>query len=343
MLYNFGKREFILFTVVVAALFFQSCNLGNKGYKPSTGRTNEILIVTNSDSLWKSDVGDSIRALFGYEMDGLPQPENAFEMIHLPASGFLQMYQSHHNIFILDINQGFDTTIVETKKDFWSKPQRIVKISVPDKNSCFKELNKNRDDIIPLFDETERQRANITFASVEDIKIRKQLEKNYKFSMAFPKSFYIATTTGNFVWIRREAEKYSQGVFIYFYPYTDTIAFNPERIIQLRDSITKMYIPGPSAGSYMKSATIMPPMFRNINFNNVFAIETRGLWELEGNFMGGPFVSYTFLDSLHSRIVNVDGYVYFPGQDKKNLLRQVESILYTFEPLNADIAEKTKN
>jgi PAS domain S-box-containing protein len=64
--------------------------------------------------------------------------------------------------------------------------------------------------------------------------------------------------------------------------------------------------------------------------------------KMEGDFMGGPFVSYTFLDPKYKRIVTIDGYVYFPGQDKKNLLRQVEAIIYSFRIPEAEPAGNSK-
>lgn len=328
---KFKQTRFKVLTLLILAVTFNACELDNKGFKPSSGRTNEILVVTNDDKLWKDEVGDTIRALFGQELQGMPQDESAFEMVHIPAAAFSHLYQTHHNIFILDINPSIEKPIVETKIDFWAKPQRVIKITVRDKNSFYQEFAANKEAFIQLFDETELIRVGNTHAAFEDDKIRKQLIKSYQVSMVFPSAYYIATSTNNFVWLRREADKYSQGIFMYFYPYTDTVAFNSARIIHLRDSITKKYIPGPSDGSYVKTATLIPPVRKEVNFNDDFAVEMRGLWEMKGDFMGGPFVSYTFLDSKYKRIITIDGYVYFPGQDKKNLMRQVEAILHSFE------------
>ncbi len=335
----FKQTHFEVLTLLVFVFTLNACDLGNKGFKPSSGRTNEIIVVTNSDELWKGEAGDTIKALFGQELEGMPQAESAFDMVHIPAAQFSNLYQTHHNIFILDINPTTQKPIVETKVDFWAKPQRVIKITVPDKDAFYQEFAENRETFIQLFNENEWVRTGNTHAAFEDEKLRKQLVKSYRVSMVFPKAFYVAATTNNFVWLRREADKYSQGIFMYFYPYTDTIAFNAARIIQLRDSVTKKYIPGPTDGSYMKTAAIVPPIKKQVNFNDNFAVEMRGLWELEGDFMGGPFVSYTFLDPRHNRIITLDGYVYFPGQDKKNLIRQVEAILHSFnipdnEPAN---------
>ena len=43
--------------------------------------------------------------------------------------------------------------------------------------------------------------------------------------------------------------------------------------------------------------------------------------------MGGPFVSYTLLDTVYNRVVTVDGFLYAPSDPKRDLLRQVEAIL----------------
>ncbi len=55
----------------------------------------------------------------------------------------------------------------------------------------------------------------------------------------------------------------------------------------------------------------------------------RGVWNVEHDFMGGPFVSYTFVDPGNNQIVTIYGYVYHPNKKKRNLLRQVEAILYS--------------
>jgi hypothetical protein len=47
--------------------------------------------------------------------------------------------------------------------------------------------------------------------------------------------------------------------------------------------------------------------------------------------MGGPFVSFAHIDQEKSRVVVTDGYVYAPEKpEKRNLIWQIESILYSF-------------
>jgi hypothetical protein len=60
-------------------------------------------------------------------------------------------------------------------------------------------------------------------------------------------------------------------------------------------------------------------------------METRGFWEVEGDFMGGPFVSHSFYSPDGQDIIVLEAFVYAPKYDKRQYLRQVESILYSFE------------
>jgi hypothetical protein len=47
--------------------------------------------------------------------------------------------------------------------------------------------------------------------------------------------------------------------------------------------------------------------------------------------MGGPFISYTFVDERNNLVVTLDGYVYAPNSPKLALLKQVQSVLLSFK------------
>lgn len=54
----------------------------------------------------------------------------------------------------------------------------------------------------------------------------------------------------------------------------------------------------------------------------------RGFWDVEGDFMGGPFVSYTTVDTATDRVFTLDCYVYSPKLPKRNYMREVEHLLH---------------
>ena len=53
----------------------------------------------------------------------------------------------------------------------------------------------------------------------------------------------------------------------------------------------------------------------------------RGLWEMTGDAMGGPFVSRSYVDSVNHRIVVKEAFVYAPERKKRNLIRQLEAAI----------------
>lgn len=67
----------------------------------------------------------------------------------------------------------------------------------------------------------------------------------------------------------------------------------------------------------------------------------RGLWQVENDYMGGPFVLNVVLDEQHNRVLYLMAYVYAPDGKKRNMLRQVESIIFSMQ---MDLPEeKVKN
>ncbi|NCC73446.1 MAG: DUF4837 family protein [Sphingobacteriia bacterium] len=320
---------FLILLVLLPTGIFYSCDSDRSGLKPSTGKTNEIVAVTNSETLWKGRVGSEISGFFGNYQEGLPQPEKIFDLAHVPESGFSQMFKTHHNIFILDINPKFLSPVIETREDFWAKPQRVIKMTVADEKTFFTEFELRKEAFMDLFNSNERRRAALAFGTIRDVNIQNQLKSTFDIDLMIPKSFMVAAIDDDFVWLRREAQNFSQGLLVYCYPYTDTLAFEPDQIINLRNHYTKAKVLGPLDGSFMKVSMVEPPIARRINFNDNFAVEMRGLWELEGDFMGGPFINYTLVDQRKNRVVTIDGYVYHPNKEKKDLLRQLEALIFT--------------
>jgi len=47
--------------------------------------------------------------------------------------------------------------------------------------------------------------------------------------------------------------------------------------------------------------------------------------------MGGPFLNYAILDEEKNRILSLDAYVYYPNKEKRDLLLQMEAMIYTLE------------
>jgi len=298
---------------------------------------NEILIVTGSKEAWFGSLGDTIRGFFARQMPGVSQPEPLFDLLNIPDKFLNDVYKKHHNIFIVDIVPSLSVVQSETKKDLWSSPQRVIKVTAPDTASFYQEFELKKSAFLKYFDDLELERTTLVNMMANDIKLIGQVEKKFGISLNLPGGFFMSEETQDFAWLRHTIHKAKQdielGILIYSAEYIDTSMFSPDYIIQWRNTITRQFVPGPSVGSYMKVAQeFIPPVFERINdFPAGFAVVTRGIWDVENDFMGGSFINYTFLNQEKNRIVVLDGYVYNPNDSKKDYLRQLQSIFYTLK------------
>ena len=96
----------------------------------------------------------------------------------------------------------------------------------------------------------------------------------------------------------------------------------------LRDSVMKSNIKGETNAMYMQTAAL-PVNVNMIHERNKNLIIFRGLWEVKGDAMGGPFVSHVIEHKGNTLVV--EAFVFAPGKKKRNYLRQLEAALYTLK------------
>ncbi len=321
--------------LILFSLF--SCNEITKvSEQASTGGLNEILIATNQVQQWEGEIGDSIRANFTRTMLLLPIPEPQFKLVNIPESSITRpVFKKHHNIFIVNIDPKFKEAFVESKKDLWAKPQMIIKINAPNIHEFLISFEEIRENAFDLYIENERARISKSYSSkFKNVNIGRKLKKNFHLNMNIPKGYSIAFIDTTKAWIRKETAANSMDILIYVQDYQSTNDFNPNKIKQRRNGFTSLNIPGSNVGTYQViSDEYLEPIFTELSFNELFAVETRGLWRIEGDFMGGPFISYTFVDEKRKKLITLDGFMYAPKQRKAELMRELEAMLWSVEVL----------
>jgi hypothetical protein len=320
----------LIISLLSIFLVLSSCgDQSRTGRSRSAGKTAEMIVATNSETRWEGKVGTAIRDFFEQDYEVLPQIEPLFEMAHLPIAKLMdnKMFKAHHNILIVEIDENVSESTIQARKDFWAAPQRIVNIKSPSDDAFVTFFNEKKNAILSILMESEHERLQKTFYGFRDREIMAELDGHFGFTLSVPSGFYVAKKHAEFMWIRKETEHHSQGLIIYTYDFVDTLAFDQSRILAFRNTITEEFIPGPSEGSYMTIAEEYSPFYsKPIDFAGLFAVETRGLWRLENDFMGGPFVTYTFVNENNNKVVTIDGYVYAPNKPKRDLMIQLEAL-----------------
>ena len=318
--------------VLFMLLSIISCDINtNSGVPRSIGNTSEVLIIVDSEKQWDNGVGSVIREVLGQDQYGLNQAEPIFKLSHVQKKSFSDLFKKHHNLLVVGVNPALKEPKIESSVDLWSKPQQIFKVTAPSTKELIELIKNNKDLFINAYQRTDRDRIMEVFRPIQNNEAVSKILENTGIKIVVPKDFYLAKESKEFCWVRKEAAEFSQGYFIISSDYLDTAQFSKESIMSRINLALKTNVPGSVLNSYMSTDNEFMPPQRTVldDFLGGYAAKIVGTWVVENDFMGGPFVSYTIYNEANSKIVTLMGYVYKPNENKRNLLKQVEALLYS--------------
>jgi len=322
----------ILLLVILAVL--QSCQNNSPGLtRDVTGKAGELVVVI-SDDAWNNEPGSLVRQSLAKQHLALPQDEPIFDIIRVPAEGFKSIFKTTRNILQARISPNLDNFGVLFQENLWATPQAVVTIQAKNEQEFEKLFSENEGKIINYFLKAERDRLTMNYDKYYERSVFNVLNDNFGITMKVAPGFQIAEQKEDFIWLRYETPEIAQGIIIYTFPYVSDSAFTVNYQVKVRDSILRANVPGPTAGSYMATEKRVEQVYNVRPHNGNYATEMRGLWRLMNDFMGGPYVSLAQLDLENQRVIVAFGYVYAPSKDKRNLLRQVEAMIYSMKMNN---------
>lgn len=346
--FKMKKALFIIF-ITLPILFNIGCdeNPSNKA-NVSGGKTNEIIAVVKGPLTWQSKIGDTVKHFFEQPDTLLSQPEELFSLATITEKQFNEsnFFFHHHNILIIHKDSIFSNPIIETKENQWATPQRVIWIKFSDDSSFYALFETRKETLLKMFDDMEILRTNQILQLGSNQSANLALENTFQFHMDIPAGFSIARSDSNFMWLSQTVVKKKQdmtaSIIIWQRPYVSENQFSINELVKSRNEIASRYIPGPVNGSFMKTSVeyIAPSIKVLTNFPTGYAVEMRGLWDMVGDFMGGPFISYTFVNPNTSQLVTVEGFIYNPNHKKRIFLRQLQSVFYHLEIKQPQSEEK---
>ena len=292
----------------------------------STGRINHVLIVMNDED-WQGKVGDELKNIISEPVIGLPQEENQFSINQVDPFTFNSLFKRNRNILFvgLDNEENF-----YTNHNVHASPQTTVTILSKDKEALIQNIRSHSTEIIDIFKKNDlalyQRKVTKDFHDPETIETLNSLG----ISMKIPSEYRMVEDSGQFLWYRNTFERGLLNIIAYEIPVFGE-PYTMESLVSFRDSIGKSYIPGQFDNTYMRTEPKFTPVTRDVEFNKVKAIESRGLWFVEGDFMGGPFISYTIEDKANDRLIVVEGFSFSPSSKKRDVVFELEAILKTLQ------------
>ena len=326
------KTRTILLSLLIPAVLLTAggCTKEKKApVLPSiTGKAGEVEIVS-SKARWESEVGNAIRTVLQAEYPFTPQKEPKYRIYNVPPEGFVNFFRAHRNILYVHIADTCGKKVM-VSKDVWAAPQTMVTVFAPDEQSAV-ELILAKDELIcESFEDAERERVIINARKFENPGLAQAVRNVYGGSPYFPSSYTLKKQASNFMWISYETTYTTQGIFIYKVPYTGEEQFTREALVEKRNEVMKENVPGSLEGSYMITNPVITPGYWQKSYKGRDFTEIRSLWETQNDYMGGPFISDAFRSADGKDVIVIEGFVYAPKYDKRDYLRQLEAIIYSW-------------
>ena len=319
-----------IFALLCLATLIVGCKSTGPTLPGISGKAGEVIIVMDK-SEWEGPLGEETRNLLAAETPYLPQIEPLYSLVHVTPSNLSDLFKIHRNIVLFQVDSHIDTMGVFYKSNVWAKPQCAIQVSAYDVQGAIDLLQQNGKNITRYIEQAELDRIASNTLRYEEREVAAKIREHFEGTPRFPSGYIVRKVSDEFAWVAYDREFVYQDVFIYRYPADESHPFSSENIIRHRNEILKNHVPGQRDGSYMTTSDHFAPIVEYLRFRGRDIVQTRGMWEVENDYMGGPFVSHSFYSPDGKDIIVVEAWVYAPRFDKRQYLRQVESILHSWE------------
>ena len=319
------------FILMLLWLSFSCDNGANKksAYVPeSSGNINHVTVVMPEKD-WKASLGEKVKSELQEIYEGLPLDEPQFSLVYMNPKAFTGFARQNRNIiwFRKDSLEGF-----RLSQNQFARPQILATITGIDTESQAFYFQENTELLKQTLIENERKeklRRIMKSPTTENT-----LPTRFGIELTYPSAYKTFKDTTNFVWIQKQVRKGHLNLIAYTLKENIMEGSFNERILNIRDSIGKAYVPGRLEGSYQITERAFRPYFYRAIVDGKQAYLTKGTWEVANDFMAGPFVNYMIQDTLKNRILVVEGFVFAPTASKRDYMFELNTIINTLRQVD---------
>ena len=293
-----------LLTSCFLLLFLASCTLGGgkNGKQPkSTGLPYEVVLEGDTDSI--------VTKILTEEVPALPQPEPLCRLIQVKKGKTHGSYLLVRTRIVVNIPA--EEFSVGLSRNENASPQTVIRISARSPQQLREKLNPEK--LRQLVDEAELEHLSSiisTNPSKQNREMQQLVKKNFGISMNIPAEMQASKKAKNFIWISNNASSGMKNLIIMRVKSEERRAEKHQI-----DSMLRTNMPGETDSMYM----VIPVLAK------------RGLWEMKGDAMGGPYVMRRIRLRKTGDEIIIIGFVYAPEMKKKILIKQLEAAISTIK------------
>ena len=323
------KTITFLFPFYLIFVLLTSCDITGKNRKKpaSTGQPYEVVLEGDTDSI--------VTKMLTEDVTGLPQPEPLCRLIQVKKGKTRGNYLLVRTRIVVNIgerdfgeqNIGERDFSVTLHHDENAAPQNIIRITAQSAQQLRERLNGEK--LRHIVDEVElKHLADIISGnpSKQNREMQDEIKKMFGIDMKIPAAMNASKKAKDFIWISNNASSGMQNLLVFKVKSEERRAGkgkvkSEERRMKnsnafhvndkaLIDSILRTNMPGETDSMYM----VIPHL------------SERGLWEMKGDAMGGPYVMRRIHNNLY-----IIAFVYAPEMKKKILIKQLEAAISTIK------------
>ena len=278
-----------------------SCSSGNEKKSAVKGKVQsapyELLVVANKDWL-KTEAGQKLVEIVEAPISGLPQREGNFRVTYVNPEAFKGVFQFYANILVVKVDMKHEESRMTLEKDLYARPQVVEGLYAPTDWAFVRLLEAHKKDILRHFNENEFARERKFLEKNYNGAVMAQVKKQFGVSINVPQDVDDMKIGENFLWASASKKDFQQNVCIYTLPWSNNLSFE-----DVRDSVMKVNIPGDREDQWMETDR-RTVMIDDITRTDLLVV--RGLWDMRNDAMGGPFVSYCYVDTIRNRFLIVE-------------------------------------
>ena len=249
-------------------------------------------------------------------MPGLPQSEPQWDVSSVRASAFDASLKVARNIVVVKTSPALYSSVrVRYERNVWADPQLVVTVTAPTARMIGDSISSVAPTLLRLLGRAEMRRALSLLRTHRNVKAERMVDSMFHIRMWIPLDMTACRKGKDFLWLSNNSPTVMNNLVVYRTP-------SRADFIACRDSALGRNIKGET--DRMQMTTVAPTVMQNKG-----ATFFRGLWEMEGDNMGGPFVSRRVPEAHGKGNVILEGFVFAPAKNKRNAIRQLEAALYS--------------
>ncbi|MEX0770784.1 MAG: DUF4837 family protein [Balneolaceae bacterium] len=348
-------RNLCLLLITTAFLTTVACEGDYR--QRAIGENSDIIVVM--DSTWQdSETAFALKETFGRTIETLPNRRESLYNLRFRdfrTNEELEQLRKFNNlIFAAPIDQesnsgAFIRAILSDEvenrvragdhfafplDDQWYRDQwSLVLTSTSDSLLAAKILNSEERLVQSALDKELDRWERTVYRRAEQTQLSDSLWADYGWKVRIQHDYIQTVDSSNVVVFRRYLPDNNRWMWAWWKDNVQSPDFiDPDWINATRDSVMEIFVRGEREKSYVTTEYRRPVLTDQIDRDDrLMAWETLGTWRMIADFMGGPFVNFTYYDPATHRLFMVEYQQFAPSVSKRRFVQQFRAMGRTFQ------------